>query len=115
MVTITQVEAGMAKFIDSEIAPKIPVNVPNGQLKKFAFLTGAAYAIHNRVQQYIGSPALVSLGAVDEAGQIDLDGILDAARGNVPVTGFKVTVPILGDLTFYAEDLERLAAYIREA
>lgn len=115
MVTINQIEAGAAKYIDAEIAPKIPVNVPNGQLKKVAFLTGAAYAVHKGVRQYLSNPLLAQLGAVDSEGNVDLDGVLDAARGAIPETGFKATVPILGDLTFYVEDLERLAAYIKEA
>lgn len=114
MVSINQIEAGTVKYIDNEIAPKIPVNVPNGQLKKIAFLAGAAYAVRKGIRQYAGHSILTQLGAVDEQGDIDLDGLLEAARGAVPETGFKATVPILGDLTFYAEDLERLAAYIRE-
>lgn len=115
MVTINQIEAGAAKYIDNEIAPKIPVNVPNGQLKKVVFLAGASYAVHKGVQQYANHPMLSQLGAVDQEGNFDIDGILEAARSAVPETGFKATVPVLGDLTFYVEDLERLAAYIKEA
>lgn len=115
MVTIDQVEAGAIKFIDNEIAPKIPVNVPNGQLKKVVFLAGAAYAVRKNLRQYAVHPMLAQLGAVDQEGGVDVDGILEAARSAVPETGFKATVPVLGDLTFYEEDLERLAAYIKEA
>lgn len=115
MAKINQIEAGVAKYIDAEIAPKIPTNIPNGQLKKVAFLTGAAYAVHKGVAQYLSNPLLTQIGAVDEEGNVDLDGVLEAAQGVVPETGVKVTVPILGDLTFYMEDLDRLAAYIKEA
>ncbi len=115
MVTISQIEAGTIKYIDNEIAPKIPVNVPNGQLKKVVFLAGAAYAVHKGVQQYADHTMLSQLGVVDQEGNFDIDGILEAARNAVPETGFKATVPVLGDLTFYAEDLDRLAAYIKEA
>lgn len=115
MVTINQVEAGLAKYIDAEIAPKIPVNIPNGQIKKIAFLTGAAYAVRKGVRQYIGHPVLRQMGAVDETGSVDLDGVLDAARDVIPKDGFKATVPILGDLTFFSEDVEKLAEYIKEA
>lgn len=114
MVTISQIEAGAIKYIDNEIAPKIPVNVPNGQLKKVVFLAGAAYAVHNSVQQYANHPMLAQLGAVDQEGNFDVDGILEAARSAIPEAGFKATVPVLGDLTFYAEDLERLVGYIKE-
>lgn len=115
MVTIDQVEAGVIRYIDNEIAPKIPVNVPNGQLKKVVFLAGAAYAVRKNLRQYAVHPTLAKLGAVDQEGGVDVDGILEAARRAVPETGFKATVPVLGDLTFYAEDLERLTAYIKEA
>lgn len=115
MVTIDQIESGVVKFIDTEIAPKIPVNVPNGQLKKVVFLAGAAYAVRKNIRQYAGHPMVAQLGAMDEAGNVDLDGLLGSARGAVPNEGLKVSVPILGDLTFYAEDLDRLAAYIKEA
>ncbi|MDE7053551.1 MAG: hypothetical protein K2O84_01895 [Oscillospiraceae bacterium] len=114
METISQIEAGVIKFIDCEIAPKIPVHVPNGQLKKVVFLAGAAYAVHNGVKQYINHPVLSQLGAVDQDGSIDVDGILESAKRVIPETGFKATVPVLGDLIFYVEDLDRLASYIKE-
>ena len=115
MVTIKQIEAGAVQYIDAELAPQIPVNVPNGQLKKMAFLTGAAYAVHKNVQQYAAHPLLAQMGAVDEAGNLDLDGLLASVKQAVPDTGVKIDVPILGSLTFYLEDFERLAAYIKEA
>ncbi|MBD5099516.1 MAG: hypothetical protein HDT35_08255 [Clostridiales bacterium] len=115
MVTIDQVVAGTVKYIDTEIAPNIPVNVPNGQVKKIAFLAGAAYAVRKNIRLYAGHPMLAKLGMVDESGGVDLDGVLEAARGAVPEDGFQVTVPILGDLTFDIEDLEKLAKHIKEA
>ena len=115
MVTVNQIEIGAANFIDNEIAPKIPVNIPNGQLKKFAFLAAAAYAVKNGVRKYAQHPLVAQLGAVDAEGNVDIDGLLDAARGAVPENGFHAEVPILGDLTFYGEDLERLAEYIKNA
>lgn len=114
MATINQIEAGAAKYLDGEIAPKIPVNIPNGQLKKAVFLAGATYAVRKNVRQLAANPTLTKLGAMSESGDVDIDGILEAARGAVPAEGLKVTVPILGDLTFYAEDLERLAEYIKQ-
>lgn len=55
------------------------------------------------------------MGAVDESGDLDLDGLLASVKQAVPDTGVKIDVPILGSLTFYLEDFERLAAYIKEA
>lgn len=115
MATIAQIEAGAVKYIDNEIAPKIPTSIPNGQLKKIAAMAGAVYAIRNGLKKAVTNPALAAIGAVDPDGNIDVDGLAEIAAAQIPEKGFKVTVPILGDLTFYAEDLERLAAYIKEA
>ena len=43
-----------------------------------------------------------------------MEGIAEMVREQIPENGFKVTVPILGDLTFFAEDVERLKACIME-
>lgn len=114
MATITQIEQGAARFIDGEIAPKIPTNIPNGQIKKIAALAGAAYAVRNGLRKAAANPALLAIGAVDGEGNIDVEGLAEAALAQIPEGGFKVTVPILGDLTFFAEDVERLKTYITE-
>lgn len=115
MVTIKQIEAGAVKYIDAELAPQIPVNVQNGQLKKVAILACAAYTIHKRVQEYASHPTLAQMGAMDEDGNVDLDGLLDSAKQAMPDTGVQIDVPILGPLTFFQKDLDNLAEYIKEA
>lgn len=114
MATVAQIEAGAVKYIDAELAPKIPENIPNGQLKKIAAVAGAVYAIKNGLRKAIASPALSAIGAIDESGNIDVDGLIQTASAQIPSNGFKVTVPILGDLTFFPEDLEKLAEYIKK-
>lgn len=115
MATINQIETGACKYIDNEIAPKIPVDIPNGQLKKIAVVAGAVYAIRTKLRQAAANPALTAIGAVDSEGNIDAEGLAEMAMAQIPEKGFKVTVPILGDLTFFAEDVELLIKYIKEA
>ena len=114
MVTIAQMEHGAVRFIDAEIAPKIPTNLPNGQLKKIAAVAGAVYAVKHGLEKLVENPALAAIGAVDADGNVDLEGIAAIAGEQIPEKGFQGTVPILGDLTFFREDLERLRAYITE-
>nr|WP_326174937.1 hypothetical protein [uncultured Oscillibacter sp.] len=114
MATSQQIEQGAVRFIDGEIAPKIPTNVPNGQIKKIFALAGAAYAVRNGLGKALSSPALAAIGAVDGEGNVDVEGLAEAALAQIPKGGFKVAVPILGELTFFAEDVERLKAYIME-
>lgn len=115
MATVNQIENGAVKYIDAELAPKIPTNIPNGQIKKIAAISGAVYAIRRGLRTAAATPALAAIGAVDEDGGIDVEGLAEAAREQIPETGFKMTVPILGDLTFYAEDVDKLLRYIEEA
>ena len=114
MVSIKQIEQGAVRYIDNEFAPKIPTNIPNGQIKKIAAVAGAAYAVKHGLEKLAAHPALTAIGAVNGDGEVDLDGIAEMVRAQIPKEGFKVTVPILGDLTFFAEDVERLEAYIKE-
>lgn len=114
MVNLTQIEQGAVKFIDNEIAPKIPTNIPNGQIKKIAAVAGAVYAVRNGLRKAVSNPALTAIGAVDGEGNIDVEGLAEIAAAQIPEGGFKVTVPILGDLTFFREDVERLKTYITE-
>ena len=114
MATIAQIEQGVVRFIDNEIAPKIPTSIPNGQLKKIAAVTGAVYAVKHGLEKLVANPALAAIGAVDGDGNVDVEGIAETFQAQIPEKGFKVTVPILGDLTFFSEDLERLRAYIVE-
>lgn len=114
MVSITQIEQGAVKYIDQEIAPHIPTNIPNGQIKKIAAVAGAAYAVKHGTAKLVSNPALAAIGAVNEDGDVDLDGIAEMVRAQIPKEGFKLTVPILGDLKFFAEDVDRLVAYIKE-
>ena len=114
MATISQIEQGAVSFIDQEIAPKIPTNIPNGQIKKIAAVAGAVYAVRKGLQKAVSNPALTAIGAVDGDGNVDVDGLSEIVSAQIPDSGFKITVPILGDLTFFREDVERLRAYITE-
>lgn len=107
MVSMQQIENGVARFIDAELAPKIPVDGPNGQLKRVGFLVGVTYKLHKQL------PALVnSLGAVDQTGDVDIEGLLEVIHMRVPESGLRVQVPVIDELIFYPSDVERLKSYI---
>lgn len=115
MVSIAKIEKGAARYIDAELAPKIPTNIPNGQLKKIAAISGAVYALRHGLQNLAASPAMAAIGAMDENGNIDVEGLSEVSKGQIPTDGFKITVPILGDLTFFPDDVDKLLQYIKEA
>ena len=112
MVSIQQVESGIVRYIDAEVAPKIPTNIPNGQIKKIAAVAGAVYAVRSGLRKAAVHPTMAAIGAVDGEGNVDLEGLAAAAKEQIPDAGFKASVPILGELTFFREDVDRLLQYI---
>lgn len=115
MATIKQIETGAVRYIDAELAPKIPTDIPNGPIKKIAAISGAVYAIRHGLQGLAANPTLSAIGAVASDGSVDVEGLAEIAKEQIPDKGFKLTVPILGDLTFYSEDVDKLLQYIEEA
>lgn len=115
MATIQQIEKGAVRYIDTVMAPEIPTNIPNGQLKKIAAISGVVYAIRKGLQRLNANPALSTIGAIDGNGNIDVEGMAEIFRQQIPNDGFKMAVPILGDLTFYTEDIDKILQYIKEA
>lgn len=116
MVSIDKIEAGVAKYIDVELAPNIPTDVPNGQLKKLVGVAGAIYAVRHGLRNLAGNKTLSALGAMDEDGNVDVDGLAEVIKEHIPTKGLKVTVPFLSDmaLTFHAADVDTLHKYITE-
>lgn len=107
MVSVAQIEAGVARFIDNELAPKIPADGPNGGLKRFGLLVALSYNIKSKV------PGLLqSMGAIDEGGNVDLDSVAELARHYMPENGLRVQVPVIDELVFYPADIDLLRRYI---
>lgn len=107
MVSMAQIESGVARFVDNELAPKIPADGPNGGLKRFGLLVALSYNIKSKV------PAvLATMGAVDENGNVDLDGVAEMARRYMPDAGLRVQVPVINELVFYPADVDLLRRYI---
>lgn len=115
MVSLNQVEAGIARYIDAEIAPKIPVMGQYGQIKKVTFLTGAMYLVkHSRglVEDFLNGSMSNSIGLSDREGNVDLEGVIEAIKQNIPDSGLKMQLPMVGEVVFYKQDADVLRRYI---
>lgn len=116
MVSIENIETGVAKYIDAELAPNIPTDTPNGQLKKLVAVSGAIYAVRNGLRNLAGNKTLAAIGVMDTEGNVDVDGLAEVVKEHIPAKGLKVSVPFLPDmaLTFHAADVDTLHKYITE-
>ena len=107
MVSIAQIENGLTRFIDNELAPKIPADGPNGGLKRLGFLVGVTYMVHKQMPT-----VLKTMGAVDQNGNVDFDGLMQAVKKFLPEDGLRVRVPVVDELVFYPHDIEQIKSYI---
>ena len=107
MVSIAQIENGLTRFIDNELAPKIPADGPNGGLKRLGFLVGVTYMVHKQMPT-----VLKTMGAVDQSGNVDFDGLMQTVKKFLPEDGLRVRVPVVDELVFYPHDIEQIKSYI---
>ena len=111
MVEIKNIEMGVAQYLEAELVPKLPA----GGWKQFGVGVVAALVARRGgaiLEAYKGHPALKAFGVVDEAGCFDVDVLREIAMERIPESGLPVDVPMLGRLTIYRADVDKLYGYI---
>ena len=109
MVTIDQAMRGAAKFADNEIIPHLPTGKGIGAGIALALIMDGGKAQLLKLRE---NPAVKMMGVMDEDGNIDLDRLYNAARPRFE-NKLTVSVPLLGDLRFDQNDVDKLYRYIR--
>lgn len=114
MVTVQQIQSGLAAYLDAEMMPKLPAN---GVQK---VITGAAMGLLIKrsgaiIQEYSQHPFVKMLGITDENGNWDLDSLKTEVKKQIDGNGFDVEVPMLGVMTFHQADVDKLVTYIKSA
>lgn len=115
MVSINQIEHGIGRWVDAELLPMLPTGGQYDNIKRIGVAAGAVYLIRKgraALTSLQGSTFLKTLGAVDDNGDIDLEGIKEVLMEKIPETGIKVSVPILNEITFYKKDVASIYSYI---
>lgn len=113
MVSVNQIEHGIANYLDAELMPQFS---GNGLEKVIA---GTAVSLMLRrsgavIDVYKDNPVVKMLGVIDDKGNIDVDTVSEELKKNMPKEGVKVTVPVIGTLTFHKDDIDKLYNYIME-
>lgn len=118
MVTLTQAQTGILKFVEREIAPNLSmmekivvggaINLVSGKLPALA-------------DNYMGNKFFTALEVYDkEHGKMDIDALYNAIKpymGVDPIT-VPVKIPAIGidlNLKFTQKDVDTLYKYIKEA
>lgn len=113
MVTMKQIEQGVAVYLDTELMPQLP----STGLEKV--LAGTAISLFIRrsgtiLDGYKNNKTVQMLGIMDAEGNVDVDLLASELKKNIPDEGVKVEVPMIGSMTFHKEDVNKLQEYITE-
>lgn len=118
MVTMAQVESGIARFVDREIISALPVS----EVKRFGIGVAIAAAIKRggKVAGKLKDNEFIQLlELVSTDGGVDVDFMAEVLKERIPTAGLRVDLspikarmPILKEipdsLTFTAEDVDKL-------
>ena len=112
MITVDQAMRGVVRFIDTEILPHLPTGKGIGAGIAVALIMDGG---KERILALRENPLIKTMGVMDESGNIDLDRLYNAARPRFDGQKLPVTLPLIGELRFDVNDLDKLYKYIQEA
>ena len=112
MVTIDQAMRGVAQYADNEIIPHLPTGKGIGAGIALALIMDGG---KSRILALKDHPAVQMMGIMDEDGNIDIDRLYNAARTRVGGKKIPWDIPVIGELKFDVNDVDRLYKYIQEA
>ena len=110
-VTIDQAMRGAMRYADNEVIPHLPGGKGIGAGIALALIMDGGKAQLLKLRE---NPAVKMMQIFDEAGNIDLDKLYNAARPRFE-NKLTVSVPLLGDMRFDQNDIDKLYRYIQEA
>lgn len=113
MVTMKEIESGIAAYLDAELMPKLPTS----GLEKVIAGTAISLFIKRSgtiLESYKDNKVVQMLGVMDTEGNVDVDLLATELKKNMPEDGIKIDVPMIGAMTFHKEDVTKLHEYIAE-
>lgn len=104
MVSISKIETGLAKFIDSELIDKT-ASVSSIFIKKLS----------NILSKLQKNSFVEMLELFDENGDVDLDLVYSEIKANMPESGIKIEIPGISiGVTLKNNDIDTLYKYMIE-
>ena len=110
-VTIDQAMRGAMRYADNEVIPHLPGGKGIGSGIMLALIMEGS---REKVLAMREHPAVKLMQIMDEQGNIDLDRLYNAARPKFE-NKLSVSVPLIGELKFDQNDVDKLYKYIQEA
>jgi hypothetical protein len=111
MVTIDQIQNGVASYLDTELMPKLSDN----KLQKVLTGTMIGIAISKSgdiIRSYKDNAVVKMLGIIDENCNVDIDVLKNELLKQMGNDGVPVDLPMVGTMTFNKSDIEKIYKYI---
>lgn len=115
MATISEIENGLARYLDLEMVGQLPEN----SIQRVLMGVGVALFIKNgeaNIASMLENPIIEMMGVVskDNDGDIDIniDAIRDELKKQIPDSGIEYEHRFLGKMTFHKDDVDKLYNYI---
>lgn len=113
MVTLEQIQAGILRYVDLQLAAAF------SGWQRAVVLCGGTLFVNNLpalAEKYTGHPAMTALGIYDaESRTFNLDALHEALAARLDGDKIPVSIPALGTIKLGREDIDALCRYIKEA
>ena len=112
MATVTQIQNGLAKYIDEEVMAAMP------GWQKWVFGAGASIALNNlpaTIERVKNAEVVKMLGVIDAQGDIDMAKIYQGVKKQSAKGQVTFEIPAMGKLTLNDADVDKIYRYITNA
>lgn len=114
MVSMAQIESGIANYLDAELMTKLPENTVQ------RVLAGTAISLAIKKSQPIFAKLkensfIQMLEIFDADGNVDIETLRDEFKKQITEAGVKVEFPMIGTMTFHQADVDKLYNHILTA
>ena len=109
MVSMAQVQNGVAKYIDAEIVGKLT------DWRKWVIGAGAALMIQDlpaTLSRYKENEIVKMLGVIDSDNNVDIDKLYKQFQAQAQKGAITFTAPVLGAVTLNASDVDKLYHFV---
>ena len=110
-VTIDQAMRGAMRYADNEVIPHLPGGKGIGAGIMLALIMEGSREKLLALREH---PAVKMMGVMDESGNVDVEKLYSVARPKLDGKKLPVSIPIIGELRFDVNDLDRLYSMVQE-
>ena len=111
MATIDQIKRAVTRFADNEILPRLPTGKGIGAGILLALVMEGG---RDKLLALREHPAVKMMGVMDESGNVDVEKLYSVARPKLDGKKLPVDIPLIGELKFDANDVDKLYSMIQE-